>query len=52
MFLFNTYVELLPKSYSDVVDESGIEDINTGRKHYKLIYRGKTGSAYVTHMEL
>jgi len=37
----------LPKRYSEV-----IEDINTGRKHNKLIYRGRTGSAYAIHLEL
>jgi len=42
----------LPKRYSDVFEDSDIEDINTGRKLYKLIYRGRRGSAYVIHMEL
>ena len=40
----------LPRRYADVVDDD-INDINTG-KNYNLIYIGKTGSAYVLHMEL
>jgi len=42
----------LPKRYANVFEDSGFEDINNGRKHYKLIQRGKTGSAYIIHMEL
>ena len=42
----------LPKIYSDVFEDSDIEDINTGRKHYKIIYRRRTGSAYVIHSDL
>ena len=42
----------LPKRYGDVVDDDNIEEINMGRKNYKLIYKGKAGSAYIINMEL
>jgi len=42
----------LPKRYADAVDDTDIEDINLGRKTYKLIYKGRTGSAYIIHLEL
>ena len=42
----------LPKIYSEVFEDSDIEDINTGSKHNKLIYRGRTESAYVIHSDM
>jgi len=41
----------LPKSYADVVEDDHIEEINTGRKNYKLSYLGKAGSAYIINIE-
>jgi hypothetical protein len=41
----------LPKRYADVIENDHIEEINTGRKNYKLLYVGKAGSAYIINLE-
>ena len=41
----------LPKRYADLIEDDHIEEINTGRKNYKLLYLGKAGSAYIINLE-
>ena len=41
----------LPKRYADVIEDDHIQEINTGRKNYKLLYFGKVGSAYIINLE-
>jgi hypothetical protein len=45
---------LLPKRYSDAMEDSDIHDINTRRLQYYLIYRGKSSvsSALLDDIEL
>ena len=42
----------LPKRYADGFDDQDIENINTNKKQYKFIYKGRSGSAYVLNMIL
>jgi len=42
----------LPKRYAEVFTDTDIEDINNSNKQYRLIYKGKNGSANVLHLEL
>ena len=42
----------LPKRYADGFDDQDIEDINTAKKQYKFIYKGRSGVAYVLNMVL
>ena len=42
----------LPKRYADGFDDQEIEDINTNKKQYKFIYKGRSGVAYVLNMVL
>jgi len=36
----------LPRRYPEGFDDQHIEDINEGKKYTKLIYKGRSGSAY------
>jgi hypothetical protein len=38
--------------YGEMIDEMDIEDINMGRKIYKLIFMGMSGPAYLLHLQL
>ena len=42
----------LPRRYGELIDEMDIENINLGRKMYKLIFMGKSGPAYLLHLQL
>jgi len=42
----------LPRRYGKLIDEMDIEDINMGRKMYKLIFMGMSGPAYLLHLQL
>jgi len=33
------------------MNDDSIEDINNGKKIYKLLYRGKAGYSYILNME-
>jgi len=41
----------LPKRYAEIMNDDSIEDINNGKKIYKLLYRGKAGYSYILNME-
>jgi len=41
----------LPRRYAEGFDDQDIEDINEGKK-YKLIYKGRSGVAYILNMIL
>jgi len=42
----------LPKRYADLFDDVDIEEINLGRKHYKLVYIGMARQAYLLKLIL
>ena len=42
----------LPRRYDDCVDNVDIDDINLGRKWYKLVYLGMSGPAYLLSLVL
>jgi len=42
----------LPRRYAIDIDEDDIEDINQGRKQYKLVYLGMAGPAYLLNLFL
>jgi len=41
----------LPRRYTEGIDDQDIEDFNEGKK-YKLIYKGRSGVAYILNMIL
>lgn len=41
----------LPKRYADCFVRVDVEDINTGRKKYKLIYLGNSGLTCILHLQ-
>jgi len=42
----------LPKRYAELVRDDDIEDINSGGKPYKMVYKGKAGFSHILNMEL
>jgi len=49
----NIYIKIyLPRRYAEGFDDQDIEDINEGKKIYKLIYKGRSGVAYILNMVL
>jgi len=42
----------LPKRYADLFDDVDVEEINLGRKQYKLVYIGMAGQAYLLNLTL
>ena len=42
----------LLRRYADVFEDEDIDDINQGRKRYKLIYAGMSGPAYLLRLIL
>ena len=42
----------LPRRYAEVVADDDIDDINQGRRMYKLIYLGMSGPAYLLSLVL
>jgi hypothetical protein len=42
----------LPRRYATDIDEDDIQDINQGRKQYKLVYFGMARPAYLLNLSL
>jgi len=42
----------LPKRYADLFEDVDIEEINLGRKQYKLVFIGMAGQAYLLNFTL
>jgi len=42
----------LPRRYAEGLNDQDIEDINEGKKKYKLVYKGRSGVAYILNMIL